>query len=379
MKKNDYISKFNYAVIISTLLFMYVFPMSLFSKKDLFVLNRMIFNIVLIVLYIVYMHKRKIKPSKTDIVILLFMVTRFLLTKDFESFGLFYLLIIPHLNFEKINLNSKKLMVLLAFSVLFYSVFHGYYFSNYLISTSIGEINQVGFSILMLFFIFKINDYKWLAIISLIAGTLTQSRNFILAILIYIITSLLLKFLEKKQYKLKIPTNFRFYSYGSIFVVIILYFLFSTITDGGQFASINSLLGKSVSFIDHSNFLRFVANIAVLKFYMLKPMYLLTGVPYKILEQYLLTYSLGFGQFSKKVVPPHNYYFKFLYKFGVFSIFIFYLTSKEIDKRLNVENLPIFFTFLLYAVFLGTGFYEGYLIIFIYLLDQYNARKVLST
>lgn len=331
-------------------------------------------------IYLMYAFKGFIKFKLTDIIIVYFMIIRFIFTKDLESFGLSYLLVVRYLDYKNVDLRRNKLLLyLLPLSVVFYSILHRINFSNYIVSTSIGEVNQVGFSLIMLYLIFRFNNLKLLSNLVIVAGIMTFSRNFFLGIILYIVSDKILRYFRKKRIRMSIPTSFQFYSILSIIVVLVLYLIFSQVTDVSQFKTYDNMFERFFTYFDNSNYQRFVANIAVVKFYLFKPIYLLTGIPFEIYRQYLLQYSFGFGLVAGKINAPHNYFFKFLYKYGAFSLLAFSITAKAVNKRLNVSNLPVFLTFLLYAVFLGTGFYEAYLIILIYLLDNSNENISLAS
>lgn len=368
--------RFSKNLLILSLTFMFVFPMSIFKLQDFFTINKIIFNLLVILIYLKYTLKKTIKLNFIDIIITVFMCFRFIITKDLESFGLSYLLVVRHLNFSFLELKRYKLLLyLLFFSIPIYTVLHRYYFSNYMISTSIGEINQVGFSLIMLYFIFRINNYKFFSKLVIICGIFTFSRNFFLAIILYLLMTKIFNKLKNKKISLKIPRSFQFYSIVSILVVFFLYYFFSQVTDTSQFDTYGNMWERFFVYFDNSNYQRFIANIAVINFYIFKPLYLFTGIPFYVYKEYLLEHLFGFGLIAGKINAPHNYFFKFLYKYGAFSFIVFILTAKVINKRLSIENLPIFITFLFYATFLGTGFYEAYLIILLYLLDKHKELK----
>ena len=192
-----------------------------------------------------------------------------------------------------------------------------------------------------------------------------------LALIIYFFVELVIKFLVKNNFRFAFPKSFEFYGVVSILFVVGLYYLFIYLSKVMEFSPYYMNFNRFFTLFDPSNYKRFIANIAVIMFYYANPVQLFVGVPYSFYANYFqLNPLVGYKYVTSVVNAPHNYFFKFLYKYGLFSIIIFGLTAKSINKRLDYRNLSIFLVFLFYAVFLGTGFYEAYLFILIYLLDN---------
>lgn len=179
-------------------------------------MNKMVYNALLMGLYGVYVLRLRLKITPIDIMIVMFMILRLVFTKDLESLGLVYLLIIRHLEFNGARV-SRKYLVLILLSILFYSVVHHRTLGLSMISSSIGERNEVGFYLVVLYFVLRIHGMKTAAVIILLSGLLTYSRNYFVSFCLVFFVDYLGPLWRRRQ-KPKFPKflNFRRISIGSI-------------------------------------------------------------------------------------------------------------------------------------------------------------------
>lgn len=364
--------RFSKQVLYITLFFSFVFPITVFAEKDFFLVNKMVYNALLMGLYGVYVLRLRLKITPIDIMIVMFMILRVVFTKDFESLGLVYLLIIRHLEFNGARV-SRKYLVLILLSILFYSVVHHWTLGLSMISSSIGERNEVGFYLVVLYFVLRIHGMKTAAVIILLSGLLTYSRNYFVSFCLVFFADYLGPLWRRRQ-KPKFPKflNFRRISIGSIVFVLLLFVYFNN-------ASVEYVASTGFERLfrlkDTSNYHRFVANIYPLYYYVQNPSKLLFGVDYSTYRDFIATSGITARFRVGKINAPHNYFFKTLYKYGGFSIFIFYYVGVFINRRLTRSNLYVLLVYFTYAMFLGTGFYENGLILLLFILSSMYSKK----
>lgn len=332
--------------------------------KNIYQINRGIYNIVMfvpILLIILLNHKCYLK----EIFLVIFVLIKFFIFKDIEVVSLLIFIVIDRFNFDTL-LNKNRIEILLKI-IIIVTLLYSYLFyglTGRLISTSILEVNMSGFSIFILYLL-AIN--KTLKGIFFLLGFLIFSRNFLLAII-----------LTKVSEKFKILGIL--FSKLNFFRLCIIIFLSMILIDQAFQYSVNKYglvqYGQGIkrysSILDKSNLDRFQANTNVLKYYRKYPEKILTGVKIKDFTDELRENKEEYN--VTKIVGPHNFVYKYLLKYGIFSIYLFWYISNILGKFYK-KDIQVLIGYLVYSIILGIGFYDVYLLILKYLLVRIREKN----
>ena len=359
-------------IIKISFLFNYILPNSFYTSLNdligfnisIYYINRSIYNIILLFFSIKILKNNNFKLKKREIILIAFILFRVIVVKDLQSISLLSLIFIDRICFIK---NKENFFIILTISILFcflYSIYF-YDFNNRPISTSIGGINQSGFFIFILYLFCQKFKFKFLTKLTLIMGTFTFSRNFLLAVFmekiiekVKVFQKIICFFKLNYFFKLSILTFVLMYSVGFVFEKYVEHFGINEYKAG---------FARYTSLADGSNLYRFKANNNVIKYYRYNSKKLLMGTTLTEFKEELKGNSEKYNIEIKKVRDPHNFFYKYLLKYGVFSFFLFYYIGK-ILKKISNENLGIFYGFYIYSIFLGVGFYDSYLLMLKFLI-----------
>lgn len=354
-----------------SLIFFYILPNAFIGPmgRNIYYTNRGIYNIIFLILLLYLFGVNKLKLQTTDILLIIFVIFRIIFLKDFQSISLIGLILIKKIKFIK-EAKIRNLLFLIFIISLLYSIYF-FNFQGRLISTSIGEKNLSGFSIFILFLLSQ--KFKYLKVIFLFMGLLTFSRNFLLALLVFEIfnRSLILK---------------KFISYfklNKFFNLVLINFIAMSFLGIGfekyiEFYGMNNYqkgIYRYTTLIDNSNLFRFQANNSVIKYFFYNRKKLLVGTTVKDFKNELKNNLNQYG--IKREMEPHNFFYKYLLKYGIFSFYLFYYIG-NIFKKISNKKIGIFYGFYIYSIFLGVGFYDFYLLILKYLMDTARERKKLE-
>lgn len=344
-------------IIKISLFFNYVLPNSFIGNygKNIYYINKGVYNLILLFFTFIILKNNKFKLKKREIFLIVFVLFRIIILRDIQSIALLSLILVDRIKFNK-EIN-KKIILLSICSCFLYS-FYFYKFHGRPVSTSIGEKNISGFYLFILYLLCQKSKFKILEVLVLIMGIFTFSRNFLLAIIVENLIKRI-KFLQKLINILKL-NNF-------LIITTLTFILMYGIGIGFEkyvsFFGVNNYqkgFARYIKLVDNSNLYRFQANNNVIKFYTYNSKKIIIGTTIsnfkKELNQNLKKYNIN------KSMEPHNFFYKYLLKYGIFSFFLFYYIGKILNKILN-KNLGIFYGFYVYSIFLGVGFYDFYLLI----------------
>lgn len=259
-------------------------------------------------------------------------------------------------------------------SILFCILYSGLYFgyNNRYLFTGIKEPNESGLSLFMLFLLIRFYSRK-IGNLLLILGVLTFSKSYLLGIVVFFVTTFLVKYFKS----IKIHKLFNFFAIMliSCSVLIVLAELFTVYARNGLLQPyVETGLDRFTTFMDTSNYFRFSVNKNLLMIYTQKPTYLLTGIGTEefLLENLMITRQMG-GEF--RAIKPHNYFFSYLQIYGFFAIYVFIYVGKMLNKIKNNRNLPIYLSSYLFAIFLGLGLNSYWLLLTVLVMIVYGSEN----
>lgn len=353
--------------IYLSFIFFYILPNSFLeiNNINIYQINRAIYNLIGIFYLVCILKNNHYNLKIREIFLILFVFLRIILLRDYEAMSLLLLILIDRIKIEKIKF--RKIFILILVFIIIYSIYF-IKITGRPIATSIAEINVSGFSILILYLICDLQNYRILKKIFLYIGIFTFSRNFLLAIVIKY-------FLEKLKLKTKVINIFNNFFIISIFSLILMLGIGKIFEDYVKNNGVDIYqkgLKRYTTIIDNSNLYRFQANINVIKFYKMNPKKLITG---EKLEEFRNNIKAKKEIYKvEEVRSPHNFYYKYLLKYGIFSFYLFWYISKIIGKITN-KNLKYFIPYYLYSLILGVGFYDFYLLALKYIFFIKKSNK----
>lgn len=368
----------NLAIKIS-FLFNYILPNAFYNSFynlsnsiiSIYYINRSIYNIILLFFTINILKNNNFKLKKREIILTIFILIRVMIVKDIQAISLLSLIFIDRVYFNK---SKENFLIILIVSILFcflYSICF-YSINGRPISTSIGAINQSGFLIFILYLFCQKFKFKFLTKLTLIMGILTFSRNFLLAVIIE-------KIIKKIRFFQKIINFFKLNSFFKLAILtfILMYtigFGFEKYVEYFGIGKYKTGFARYTSLADGSNLYRFKANNNVIKYYRYNIKKLILGTTLTEFKKELKENSKKYQIEIREVRDPHNFFYKYLLKYGVFSFFLFYYIGK-ILKKISNDNLGIFYGFYIYSIFLGVGFYDSYLLMLKFLIFEVRGAK----
>lgn len=355
-------------IIKISLLFNYILPNAFISSygRNIYYLNRSIYNLILIIFTFFILQSKKFILKKREIILIIFVFFRIIIVKDMQSAALLSLILIDRITF-KVKINKNLILLSILFCFLYSSYF--YKFHGRPMSTSIGEINQSGFSLFILYLLCQKNKFKILRIITLFMGIFTYSRNFLLAVIVEKIIKKI-KILQELISVMKL-NNFLVLTFLTFILMHGIGIGFEKYVKNFGVNKYQKGFARYTTLVDNSNLYRFQANNNAIRYYKYNSKKLVTGTTLNEFKQELKENTKKYNVEIKSVRDPHNFFYKYLLKYGIFSFFLFYYVGK-ILKQISNRNLGIFYGFYIYSIFLGVGFYDFYLLILKYLIDENN-------
>lgn len=256
-----------------------------------------------------------------------------------------------------------------VFFTIIYSLFYGMRDGRFL-HVGIEEVNESGLAVFLLALIIKKRTPKFGNIV-LLAGLLSLSRNYILAIVIYGLWNInYVKKICKKIYN----KNLLNLNLILPITVVVLYFLGIYCEDkysqGGIFFEL-SLKDRIKNIFDMSNYFRFTVVVFLINIFLINKKYLIIGCNENIFREECYRYANIHGQLYVGN-NPHNLFLSYLKLYGIIGCFYIYYVSNCIRKCINQNNLFIYIILLMYAIFLGASFNGYWLIIAIFAFELYK-------
>lgn len=267
-------------------------------------------------------------------------------------------------------LTRTKVMYICLFATFVYTLI---YFGNsgrYAFS-SVAEINQSGLAIFLLGTML-IKKNKKVGIFTLLFGLLTFSRSYYIAVSFLCIGKFIkFKFKEKT---LKVFNYFNITVISTVLLLLLGFFYIEQYKKGNITLSPDNFM-RIFNLIDYSNFFRFTT--VVLLFYILKdnPMLLLSGMS----NSYYVTTANSIA--NSMPIPyvkniPHNLFLSHLKMYGLISIFETIYISNILKKIVNNLNLMIYLAIVFYSIFLGSGLFNYWLFLAMFVLILFGKEDV---
>ena len=201
----------------------------------------------------------------------------------------------------------------------------------------------------------------------MILGLLTISRSYYLAVFIYILskTKTVKKiFAREKLIKLCNYTNLTIIS--SVVLIFLGVFYIYQYKIGNIFWG-DEVSNRLYTFLDYSNFFRFVAVINLILLFIRKPQKLLFGVTN---EEFIDTGRTIAAELNipHNTIVPHNLFYSHLKMYGIFSIIETIYVSNILKKVVNTNNFMLYISVALYSFILGAGMYSYWLYLTVFML-----------
>ena len=353
-------------VIITVFACTYIIPTGIIETK--YSVSKIIFVAVIAIVYMIQIIKIK-EVRKTEIAFLVF-IAFFCIISGNLNYLVFITIPFIARNLKYKNeakeyiLESNILYICLFFTVIYSIIFAGtggrYAF------TAIKEINQSGLSIFCLG-IMLIKKNKKIGIATLLLGMLTFSRSYYLACIIYIISNI--KIIQKIFLRDKL---IKICNYTNLTIVTTIAFIAMGIFYIQQYKAGNIFWGDEVStrlytFLDYSNFFRFVTNVLLVLAFKEQPYSIFTGMTdneFRMLGQQISNQM----NLPHHYLLPHNLFLSHLEMYGVFSIIEIVYISNILKKITNKKNFFLYMAIVAYSVILGAGLYSYWLYLTIFML-----------
>ena len=359
-KKNVY-----YINIIISVMILAIFFMPRFSGFDY---GKYGFALTSLILYFITIAHNKMKIKITDFLYIGFIFIVMIISKNIACVNLFVVLFAKvlvdsdHILLKE-NVKRSKLLIPAIFSTLLYSLYYYYtetsLYNKRLCHVAIGEVNESGLAIFCFGMILRKKN-QILGNIVLVWGIFTFSRNYILALFLFVICNL--PFIKKWIRKSKI-TNVSFISWCTISSVV-LYIVgagFIYLFNNNKIIDATVGINRLFSLFDTSNLSRFSINYVFTKLLFSSPTTFLFGISDMnkyISEMSRVLISNGIQLLICNV--PHNFVFSSFRLYGVpLSVCYIGYISSILRRIVTKKNFSIFLAILSYSIILGSGF-EAY-------------------
>jgi len=345
---NNQLQYFNYYFLFAyCLLIEYIIPYGIFSFAKLF------FPLIFVLVALDLLKKNRIKLIDVIFLFSFAVVT----TISFTYNSIISSVIIFIIYFlEKGDLKIKKSfevsLILLSTLFLFFYIHPSPYAGRYM--SNIPDPNMTGVMFLFVFFFLQKNKFYILSLFIIITGIFfSESRNFIMAIFIYILISMLKR--NNIVYKMLSFLNVYklFIMFGLLSVIITFAYLFYY-----KQVTFQDTQTRVLTITDSSNLLRFSINA-----YFLNYLVHHVGILFHGISNYSAFFMANAG---RKI---HNSYFSVIAKSGVlYSMFYFYFLSWILNKHYTYRNYEYIISFLFFSMFIMDCFESYFLILFWYSL-----------
>lgn len=246
----------------------------------------------------------------------------------------------------------ERLIIVSSVLFVIQCIFYSFVYSDRVVSFS-GDPNYTGFFLLLFFhYFFNRSNYIYSSLF-LFLGVFTFSRVFLLSIFIYILAIFFARALRLKSYTFYTLLGYTMLIGVSFYAVIFVY--------EWKLPDYNHVLGfeRFGNVFDTSNWIRFTANVVMLTESSFSEFFL--GSP--------SSEPIYFEDFPNKTIFPHNTFQSLMYNFGFIlsSLYVYSLTI-IMDKSKNI--IPLFYSVLIYQLFLGFGIFYGILLVVLYVFSM---------
>lgn len=215
---------------------------------------------------------------------------------------------------KRLTLNKLEIRVI-GFVLFVYLMQYSFYKIHGRPTGSFIDANISGYYLCLVYIFFRECNYKIISTLVIVAGTLSLSRNFVLAVIVYEF----IKFIPKKYLVDKFIPSSKILILGSIaFIIIFSYgfvkYVSSDLTTSGSYDRMTNL-------VDGSNYSRFLANVEMID---------------RIKDGDFFIVGNGSELDDKTRTRPHNAFLRAIYRYGlIISIFSFLLFSVIIAPHLK--------------------------------------------
>lgn len=280
--------------------------------------------------------------------------------------------ICANFDFYKVSLEqTHSISIMGCLGMLIYSsIYFGEDFR--FVHLGVKEINISGLGIFLLGVILY-KEKKLLGKIILLAGFTTFSRNYALAVSIFIFLKWIMQRL-RPEIANKVVKYFSFVNIAIVSCAILvgLSVFYQRLYDNGMILEYTEGgASRFLSFFEISNYHRFVVNTNVLYIYKEYPQLLFSGIPINEFTDYNLEVCRlnAIDFFSND--RPHNFFFSYLQIYGIYVIVIIMTMQRIFKKIVNKNNFCIFVPVMIYGIFLGMGLSGYWLFISVIALSYY--------
>jgi len=317
----------------------------------------LITTLIMFIMIFIKLIFKNYKINRYDAFLFLLLIELVLITFFYRKYFIFHwiYLLFSYIYFNDktyiyINGKIKKIMLFIVVISILYQL-SKIRFLGVLPVINWYDPNYSGFFIFCLFLLLEKENMRILSKIILLSGFLTLSRNYYLAVLIYIFFTTF-KYINDIIIKMRL-NKFLVFIFISMFSLIIIENII--LKKSSVYYSQNEI-SKLYTFNDASNHDRFNANK------------LFKNEITKNFFKYQFGVSIEW--YTKNVFrnTPHNFVYALIVNYGIYFTLIFYLLfAKVYDRFFNKENIPIIMSMFLYYLFLGAGIqgYPGILVFYI--------------
>lgn len=382
MIKSLFSKKITHFYVVIVCFLAYLFPSQILSELYGLPIDNYIYAILLLIMLFHVASRGGINKYHTRFIIVVFFIC--IAQNQITPFHLLGLVVLDVITsnpqyYRCLFIKYKKTYCVSILGVILYScIYHGY-LDRYAY-LGVGEVNISGLGIFLLGIIL-LKRSRRLGFAVLIFGILTFSRNYLLALSIFLFVPF---FLSKRKFNLnKIVKRFSFLNLAiiSCVILIMLSFTFQELYDQGLIKEYSSDgVGRFATFYEISNYHRFIVNTSTLAIYNEYPSMLFTGIPIESFSKFNLEIcrKLGFDFANDR---PHNFFFSYIQIYGLWSLPIFVYMNSILKKIINANNFHIFASIMIYGIFLGMGLSGYWLcigIVSLVLYSQDDSIKIIT-
>lgn len=360
----------------SAFILTFAFPNIYFREVLISKVIFLFLNLLILLLFFIENKKFNVSILQNFITIIIIFLFTTNLNSIFMIIIINLLFLIQNVDFSLLrkSLIDDLLLVLILFfvSLIFYTFYYSEKSGVINIYISILDPNETSLLLMILGF-YSIKRFKFVGFLVFIIGTLTFSRNYLLALLVYIFIMFVYNLLPKIVKKAII--NFSFMIFLSSSVLFIIGYVFVFLAQKGYLFKPSFNFQKFFNLIDLSNYLRFSTNYLLIKSMLVNPSNFILGFKgYSSYRDSITKVSNLIGVYYTGNTP-HNYFFSQLRILGVSVFYQIYLLNELFKKILDSRNIAVFMSILTYAIFLGSSFSGSWLVLATGLLIIYGDKK----
>lgn len=334
----------------ATLLTIYVFPSSLLEQMGV-AIDKYFFMVVMLGVYgCIIIRNRKVGMFEFSAIIMTIMFS--VLKKDVGQLHLltiaisYRLLQAPQeINIIKEHLKKSAIVDICTAATAIYTLIYFGHDGRYM-STGNTDPNTTGLAVFCLFVIIR-SRHKKVGDLLLLLGLLTLSRTYFLALIIYY-------GYEHFNGRNLVNVNFAVLSIFGVLVLIGIANAFIFAEQNNMLMEYQSGLRRFSGVLDYSNYFRFTTNLNVIGIYIQNPQLMLMGMTDSQFMKLNAKYTLRNG-LRYRAIKPHNYFFSYLQIYGIWSLPIFGMTYKVLNRVISKENTGVAVVIFLYLMILSLG------------------------